>query len=664
MTRRISCVTCIAMALLGVLVFELALGNHALARPVASQPGAKGNVTLPYRPPQTDLLGNQWFVYQGGWFRQQGNMPVYSEGAQLLVNGSQASSATNQARLEDNGELVMDNMNIPGATVTRRILFNREENYIRVIDIFKNAGGQDLNLPVTYRSSMNYGIGSSQTITDPKKPSQTIGIIASDSQGRSVTEIFSGRGSKIAVQSSAPPNNGYMQTTLSLVVPAGKELALLHLHAITTGPDAGQKFAAGLKESQLLSGVPKQIRKLIANYSGSNLFIGDGDVEILRGDAFDTAEMRGGDTMKGTLKETSWKLKTFYGAVELPADKVICLINIGDSRPRQLLVTADGQVFGGRLEKETVDLELSSGQITKLPLGQVSRIGYRKRVGEPDEWTFDKPTLLLRSGERIAVAMPTDDLAVMTRYGLLKLKPATISTIAFQNDENGVHEIYLTDGSKFAGLVTAASFDLHLIDGKDQIVKVPTSAISKLQFTSKVDDAEDSTASLKLANEDLLVGSLSSEYKLLTAFDTLSLKGEQIKSISHSKTSPLDVTVRLWDESSFSGQLEEQDLACQLKSGILIHVPVALMAEYSQPQPNPADAMLEQVRQIVEKLNADDPKVREDAQKKLIAMGPTIGPMLKKMRPDQPPEAQQRIDSVLLTFKGPAPAPTNAAPEN
>jgi len=82
------------------------------------------------------------------------------------------------------------------------------------------------------------------------------------------------------------------------------------------------------------------------------------------------------------------------------------------------------------------------------------------RVGE--EWAFDKPVVLLRSGERIAVKMPTADIEVATRYGLLKLAPQTISALALQNEENGVHEIYLTDGSKFAGLVTAGSFEMKL----------------------------------------------------------------------------------------------------------------------------------------------------------------------------------------------------------
>jgi hypothetical protein len=169
---------------------------------------------------------------------------------------------------------------------------------------------------------------------------------------------------------------------------------------------------------------------------------------------------------------------------------------------------------------------------------------------------------------------------------------------------------------------------------------------------------------MKLANEDTLVGNLTGQYKLDTAFDTLTLKGEQIKSILHSKTSPLDVIVRLWDETSVSGQLQESDLNCQLKSGVMLKVPVALVAEYSQPQPKPADTMVEKVKQVVEKLNADDWKSRDEAQKQLVALGTSIAPILRQLRATQPPEAQQRIDDILHTLKVPG-APTSApAPEN
>ena len=645
-------------------LFMVALPARGQGLRRAGVAGGKGVINLPYRPAQTDALGNQWLVYQGGWFQQQGNMPVYSEGCRLMINGNQPTSNNNQGRVEDNGELVLENMVAPGCSVTRRLLINKEDGYVRVIDIFKNPGGQEVNLPLMYRTALNYGISSSQTIADPKKAGQTMGIVISDSQGRSVMELYSGRGSKLAPQVSAPPNNGFAQATMNLVIPAGKEMAIMHLHAITAGPEAAQKMAIALKESKLLADVPKQIRKLIVNYPGGNLFIGDGDIEILRGETFDAAEMRGGDLMKGSLKEKSWKLNTFYGPVELAADKVISLINIGDSRPRQLLVTTDGQIYGGRLENQTVELELSSGQTTKLPLSQITRLGYRKRAGEPEEWNFDKPTILLRSGERISVQMPTEEIPVMTRYGLLKLKPASISSIAFQNEENGVHEIYLTDGSKFAGLTVADSFEMKLADSGDQVVKFPASSIGRLQLSTKIDDADDSTPGLKLANEDLLVANLIGLYKLETAFDTLTLKGEQIKSITHSKSSPMDVNVRLWDDSSFSGQLQESELNCLLKSGVSVKAPVALVAEYSQPQPKPADKMIDRVKQVVEKLNADDWKVRDEAQKQLTGMGVAISPILKQLRGTQSPEGQQRIDDVLAAFKGTPPGSTPAAPEN
>ena len=119
-------------------------------------------------------------------------------------------------------------------------------------------------------------------------------------------------------------------------------------------------------------------------------------------------ELKGGDQYKGTLKEPSFALETFYGKVELPVDQVIGLINVGRFRPRQLVVTTDGQIFGGKLAKDTVDLELSSKQVTKVPLAQVTRVGYRKREGEPEEWTFEKPIVLMRSGERVGVKMPTE----------------------------------------------------------------------------------------------------------------------------------------------------------------------------------------------------------------------------------------------------------------
>jgi hypothetical protein len=105
------------------------------------------------------------------------------------------------------------------------------------------------------------------------------------------------------------------------------------------------------------------------------------------------------------------------------------------------LVTKDGEIFGGKLDREKLVLELSSGQVTEIPLSAISRMGYRKRSGEPEEWTFEKPVVLMRTGDRIGVQMPTKDIDVATRYGPLKLKPDSVASIDFQSEENSVHQI-------------------------------------------------------------------------------------------------------------------------------------------------------------------------------------------------------------------------------
>src|SRR5439155_15087273 len=132
------------------------------------------------------------------------------------------------------------------------------------------------------------------------------------------------------------------------------------------------------------------------------------------------------------------------------------------------------------------------------------------------------------------------------RYGPLKLAPKALSAIVFQNEEHGVHDIYLTDGSKFAGLVSAPEFEMKLSSGTSttqpsasseptppvQVVRFPSSAISRIQFAAPGDDVDDnSAATLKLANDDLLVGSLVGDLKLDTAFDTLTINAGQVKKL-------------------------------------------------------------------------------------------------------------------------------------
>jgi hypothetical protein len=312
-------------------------GNTAWADRIAGaramRPGAVGPggvVNLPYF--QQDVSGNQWRIYQGGWVQQQGNQALYSQGAQLTINGNQPSMNNNQARLDEKtGELVLENMNAQGLLVTRRILIDKEQSLVRYIDVIKNTGNQPVTAQVQCRAT-------STTASTPPRACPTPSARARSSRGsrrrrrarrwsRSSparaprARSRSRRSRRTASSGDDQPDDPGRQ--------GGRADAPARDRPDT---DAGVELVRGLKESQLLRSIPRDIRKLIVNFATGQNFIGD--VEILRGDLLDVVELRGGDQVKGTLREKTFALETFYGKVELPVEQVIGLINVGRFRPR------------------------------------------------------------------------------------------------------------------------------------------------------------------------------------------------------------------------------------------------------------------------------------------------------------------------------------------
>ncbi len=624
---------------------------------------AQKSVPLPYTVP--DNMGNQWRVYQYGYLQQSGNQPLYSQAAMLMLNGNQPQSRDRTGKLDEKtGELILENMISQNFSVTRRVYFDKDNNIVRYVDIIKNTSNQEQQLNAMIQTSLNYGVNTSQLVPDPKKKDQMFAWVAQTSGNGAVMEMFSGKNAKTPMVITYQPGNSVVNANFNTSLGAGKEIALMHLHGCMPTQEGAAQYFLKLKESDLFKKIPVNIRKLIVNFTGGASYIGD--IEILRGDILDVVELRGGDQLKGTLKEESYQLETFYGPVTLSVDRVIALMNVGAFRPRQLVVTTDGQIFGGTLKQETLSLQLSSGQVTKIPLSQVGRMGYRKRPGEPEEWVFEKPIVLMRSGERVGVKMPTAGFDVATRYGPLSLKAEQVGAIVLQSDETTMHQILLTDGSKFSGLLSADTVTM-LLDaaGPDQQVKFPASTIARVQLTPKIAEIDDTTPTITLANDDVLVGAITGTLKVDTAFDTLTINASEIREMRRPQPSGLDVQVVLFDGSSVSGQLQEMELQASLIGGVKTKVPLALLVEYIQPQPTPSKDMEDKITAMIKELSAEDWKARDRAQQGLIQVGPVAIGALKRLRDGQPAETQQRIDTILkeLEKQKEKPAkPTSAAP--
>jgi hypothetical protein len=641
-------------------VLIASLSCIASAGAQARDPGGSRIVNLPFN--MADNSGNRWMIYQQGMLRQQGNA-LFSQGAVLMINGSSMAASSNQGRIDDkSGELVIDNLQTGTIQVSRRIHVNAQQSYVRYIDVFRSTQPQDVSVTVQTTSNFNYSMQGTLPIEDPRNKQRPIGSAAMLEAGRAVFELYAAPGSKLGVQLSAQPNNNVMQASYQLTIPAGKQVAILHLHGVAPSLDAATQFVSSIRPRDLIADVPADIRKMLLNVTPQQSI---GDRELLRGDLFDVVELRGGDQLKGTLAEQSYKLQTSYGALELPADRVIGLINVGQFRPRQLIVTVDGEVFGGSMEKQSIGLNLSSGQTTQIPLAQVSRAGYRKRSGEPEEWTFDKPMVSLRSGERMLVETPAGAIEVMTRYGLLKLEPSMIARIDFQSEDHSVHQIYLSDGSSFSGLVTAPQFVFQLVGtSARQQVTFPVSMLSRIQFTRAAEDGPaDGAPVMRLSNADELVGMFSGSILLDTGFDAIDIKGAELRSLTHLPDATYDVQATLWDQTTVSGVLRDPQVQFDLKCGLSMKVPMALVATYENPQPQPSAPMVDRVKSIVADLSAEDWKQRERAEAQLLQMGPMVKSVLKQLSGSVPPEAQHRIDSVLGEFEKKSQPSAQATPD-
>lgn len=609
---------------------------------------AQKSVSLPYTA--ADNSGNQWVVQQMGFINMQGNQPIFGQAGMIQVNGQSVRWRENQVQQDErSGEIIFGEANSANLSIQRRVHLDAESGYARVADVFTNKTDREISVNVQLQTHVNFGINSAGTINDPKgKNNPPIAWAGQTPVGRTALSIFAGKGAKLLPNIQYQQGNNMVQAQYALRVPPGKTLAIAHLHGTVGTPEEAAAYVKDMREPRLFHHLPPSIRKTLVNFpSGATLV---GDREVLRGDTFDVVELRSGDLLKGTLQQKTWALTTFYGAVELPADRVHGVINVGQFRPRQLVVTDKGEMFGGQLATDTLAITLSGGQELKVPFSQISRVGYRLRAGESDEpeEVAGKSVVILRSGDRMVVEPPTAPIEVFTRYGPLKLPPKSVLSIQFQSEDHGVHDVLLVDGSKFQGLVATPTFTLRLAGGASgQQIEVTQASLLAVVISRGEATFDPDAANCRLANGDLLVGRLEGTLELETAFDTLELPGPQVRAVTRRTEEGGDVQVTLWDGTSVSGQLNSPTLPLMLAAGTAVEVPVALLNRYQNPRPRPADAMVKRVHEVVAKLSADDFKDREAAEQELLKLGPAIIPVLKEVRNAQGPEAQSRIDAVL-----------------
>ena len=646
----------LGFAVVGVTTDAIAqvVGQRAVVvnrRGVAGNLPKGGTVNLPYSI--QDKGGNQWMIYQNGWFRQNGNQPVYGQGGQLMVDGNNPNMNGNQAKVDaDTGEIVLENMQSNNVSVTRRVKVSPDDGSLRIIDVFKPNGNAEVTLNVNIQTSLNFGVQTAESVKDDKEKDLVIGWAAMTHGNRAAMEWFGGADkAPVKPEVNWQQGNNMVAASYSITIPAGKQAAIVHVHQTTGTQQQAADMIQKVDVRELLADVPKDLRKSIVNVRATSNFLAD--LELLRGDVLDVVELRNGDLVTGTLTEQTFKLNAPFGPIDVASDRVLGAFNVGEFKPRQLFVTNDGQILGGTLENESVAIALPGGQNTNIPLKHISRIGYRKRAGEAEEIFLTQPNITLTPGDRVAIAAPAAPLTLATRYGAIEIPSNTVSSVSLQGDDSPVHVVRLTDGTVISGLLTNAEFEFQLANGPQ--IKLPIAGVAAMQFVVPADPSQpaapdarkDDLSVLRTIGDDALVGTLNGQLELATAFDLIKLDATGIRGLSRTKRGSADVQVTTWDGATLSGQLSNDILQFQLSTGVVLNVPVGLVTSYVQPTPQPSNAMFEQIKTVVADLSAEDRKQRDFAESQLIQMGPSVAAVLKQIRASQPVEAQQRIDSIL-----------------
>ncbi|MDB5290250.1 MAG: hypothetical protein JWL69_1491 [Phycisphaerales bacterium] len=650
-------------ALLGGLVVWTGAGflssdPIASAREAAVQPVTQA-VQIPYN--FRDNFGTQWDVQADGCIGP-GEADVYDAGGRLFVGPNQQYSPNaQQAQLDGNAnEVTLPAMPLAGLNVSRRIAVNAKEGWCRWVEVLENPSGAAIKTTVHVNFDLGGQVQSSQAFSDDKTRQQ-VGLAVFDGN-RGIAMLGAGRGAKVTPNFAPQQGNDQVDVTWEVEVPAHKIAAIVHIQAVRPTVDDANAFLQKSATQKFLENLPPDLVKAVVNFPAHAASFGN--LEILRGQLLDVVELRGGDQYKGTIQETKYALQTPYGPVELPAEKVVAFLTVGEFRPAQLIVTTDGEAFGGMLQSPAIHLQLSSGQITPIPIASISRMGYRKRLGEPSEFKYEQPMLLLRNGDRIGVEKPVAPIAVSTRYGSLAIKPEAVAALVFSGEDQPVHQILLTDGSRFAGLVQKDPLEFKprtVAGGKP--ISFPAAALSRVQLVARIEEPADDAPTLSLSTSDRLVGTLAGKLQLETAFDTIEINGPEVRALARAGNAPGEVQVTLWDEATLSGRLKGDVIDVALRSGPTLRVPASLVDEYHQPLPQPPPTILEKIRGLVADLASSDWHHADRAAADLSAMGPHASAAIKSFRNSQEKSVQDRIDKILAGFEPKPDKPPTTKPE-
>ena len=260
----------------------------------------------------------------------------------------------------------------------------------------------------------------------------------------------------------------------SLTVPPKKTVVLCHFESQNRSVTEHQKLMKNFPTYRLLSDLPGAVRQLIVNMRALGGYAG---VDLERMETTDSVIIDGGGPLYGKIVNTSFKLQTIMGSIEVPARRVVGMA-AGTTTGVRLALT-DGQVISDATSDETLDLELPTGGVLKIPFSRIRQWSYRLSAQRPDAVGFAGPYVRLRTGDHLLIDPASANLSIRTKHGTVKLDHKAMLRVAMDNPGNAVHQAFFLNGSHLAGFIEPDTLALKLTFDRTLTVRLKPKLAAK-----------------------------------------------------------------------------------------------------------------------------------------------------------------------------------------
>ncbi len=621
-------------------------------------PAAAAQVAKPAGPaglhiPQTKRANFTYQVNDGAGFRWDiqyygsigsGTNYAYSGGLYCQINGSNVTGNGVGWVNKAGDEIEIGPYSRNNLRIYRRVKIYKDRGLARWLDIFENPTGAAVNVPVAIYSNTNYSITQTTTSSGAAAfGAKDWAFVTRTSGGNSPRVLHMVCDMRSKVRPSVQTQSSQIYVRWNLTVPAKKTIILCYFESQAKTAAEHAKTMKSFRVSRALKDLPSSVRRLIVNWSAG----GFAGVDLDRSETADTVVISaGGGPKYGTIKNESFKLKTFFGPLTLPTSKIVGMVAGADENRTVRFALLDGQIVSAEMPADKILLELPTGGQLRVPMDRIAQWSFRVAPERPADGTFAGPYAMLRTGDRLAFDPASVDLSFRTRHGTVKLDPKALLHVTLDNEGNAVHQAQFLNRSHVGGFLEPRKIAMKLRLGASMTVR--RDLVAQLRFAEE-DKPNTGLAYVALTNGDELYGELSGEaFEVVSEFGTIPVKPANLRTIAFSATKVGYAVLTLWDGTILRGQIGAKPMGFSITPGPTLRIHPVQFVNIICPDALPPDDIVATARKMIALLGSESYADRKKATEELVKLGVGIAPILqKRLREATDPEVNQRIEEVL-----------------